>query len=164
MPKSRILEGNMEEITNAMKESEKASEYRRIQCVYLGKLYPDMAAKRIGEITQYSESRVWAIHADYRKRGLSALVETRGGRYREYMSPAEEAVFLEPFEEKSKTGALVVVGEVKKAYEARIGKEVAESTIYRLLDRQGFRKIVPYKRHPNADAEGQEAFKKTSSL
>jgi len=164
MPKRRTLGGALEEIIKAMKGCEKASEYRRILCIYLGKLYPDMAAKKIGEITQYSESRVWAIHADYRKRGIDALAETRGGRYREYMSPTEEAIFLKPFEEKSKTGALVVVGEVKKAYEAKIGKEVAESTIYRILDRQGFRKIVPYRRHPKADVERQETFKKTSSL
>jgi len=164
MPKGRLLEGDIREIINAMKKCEETREYRRIQCVYLGIRYPDMAAKKIGEITQYSESRVWAIHAKYRKGGLEALAETRGGRYREYMSPSEEAKFLEPFEEKSKTGALVVAGEVKKAYEAKVGREVAESTIYRLLDRQGFRKIVPYKRHPKADVEGQEAFKKTSSL
>ena len=164
MPKKRILEGDINKIAKAMKECEDARESRRIQCVYLGMLYPDMPAKKIGEITQYSENRVWVIHGNYRKGGLDALCETRGGRYREYMSPAEEAKFLEPFEEKSKTGALVVVGEVKKAYEAKVGKEVAESTIYRILDRQGFRKIVPYKRHPKADVEEQEALKKTSLI
>ena len=164
MPKKRILEGDIKEIANAMRECKDANESRRIQCIYLGIRYPDMSAKKIGEITQYSESRVWVIHGEYRKGGLGALADARGGRYREYMCPAEEAKFLEPFEEKSKTGALVVVGEVKKAYEAKIGKEVAESTIYRLLDRHDFRKIVPYKRHPKADAEGQEAFKKTFSL
>ena len=57
-----------------------------------------------------------------------------------------------------------MIGEIKKAYEAKVGKEVAESTIYRLIARQGFRKIVPYKRHPKADVEEQEAFKKTSSV
>ena len=164
MPKRRKWgEKQLEDLTIAMKDCAKADEYRRLLCIYLGMLYPEMTAKKIGEITQYSKSRVWAIHADYRKRGLDALTDTRGGRYREYMSSDEEAKFLGPFEEKSKTGALVVIGEIKKAYEAKIGKEVAESTIYRILDRHGFRKIVPYKRHPKADAAGQETFKKTSS-
>jgi transposase len=146
-----------------MKESKNADEYRRIQCVYLGILYPNMSAKKIGEVTLYSESRVWAIHADYRKKGLSGLFDARGGRYRENMTLAEEAEFLEPFIEKGKTGALAVAGEIKRAYEAKVGKKVAESTIYRLLDRHGFRKIVPYKRHTKANVEEQEAFKKTSS-
>ena len=163
MPKGRILGGEINEIVQAMKGCKSTGDYRRIQCVYLGMLYPDMSAKRIGEMTLYSESRVWAIHADYRKNGLPGLFDTRGGRYRENMTLAEETEFLEPYIEKGKTGALAVAGEIKRAYETKAGKKVAESTIYRLLDRHGFRKIVPYKRHKKADVGEQEAFKKTSS-
>jgi len=162
MPKRRSLEGNIKDVAKAMKSCKNANEYRRIQCVHLGMLYSNMPAKKIGEITQYSERRVKAVHAKYRKEGIKGLVDSRGGRHRQYMSLDEEALFLKPFEEKSKTGALVVANEIKKAYEARIGKEVAESTIYRLMARHGFRKIVPYKRHRKADVEAQEAFKKTS--
>ena len=162
MLKRKILEGDINEIGNAMRKSENSNEYRRIQCVYLGILYPDMTAKQIGEITLYSQSRVWFIHANYRTNGLDGLVDSRGGRYREYMSVDEEVEFLKPFEEKSKSGALVVIDVIKKEYEEKVGKEVAESTIYRLLNRHGFRKIVPYKRHTKADAEKQETFKKTS--
>jgi hypothetical protein len=46
------------------------------------------------------------------------------------MTIDEEAEFLKPFEEKSQSGALAVVGEVKKAYEAKVGKKVAKTTIY----------------------------------
>jgi len=127
-------------------------------------LYPKMSAKKIGETTLYSESRVWAIHADYRANGLSGLLDARGGRYRENMTLAEEKVFLAPFIEKSKTGAIATIGEIKRAYEAKVGKEVADTTVYRLLERHGFRKIVPYKRHKKANIEEQETFKKTSSL
>jgi transposase len=161
MSKGRILEGEIIDITRAMKECTKSGEYKRLQCVYLGMLYPDMSAKRIGEITLYSESWVWAIHADYRKNGLSALSDARGGRYRQHLSFDEEAEFLKPFEEKSKSGTLVEASAIKKAYEEKVGKEVAKTTIYRLLDRHDFRKIVPYKRHKKANIEEQEAFKKT---
>ena len=94
---------------------------------------------------------------------MSSIKDKRGGRYRENMTLAEEADFLEPFIEKGKTGALAVAGEIKRVYEEKVGHTVAESTIYRLLDRHGFRKIVPYKRHKKAKTEDQEAFKKTSS-
>jgi transposase len=77
------------------------------------------------------------------------------------MSIDQEREFLKPFEEEGKTGSLVVVGPIKRAYEAKVGKEVAESTIYRLLNRHKFRKIAPYRRHKKADKEAQEAFKKT---
>jgi transposase len=162
MPKKRVLHGDINEISKVMKECTNPSEYRRIQCVHLGMLYPNMSAKKIGEITLYSESQVKAIHANYRKDGLSGLVDSRGGRYREYLSPNEELKVLKPFEEKGKSGALVVANEVQKTYEAKIGKKVAASTIYRLLYRHRFRKIVPYKRHKKANIEVQQAFKKTS--
>ena len=129
MPKSRLLEGEISEIIHAMKGCKNTDDYRRIQCVYLGMLYPDMPAKKIGEITLYSESRVWAVHADYRKNGLSGLFDARGGRYRENMTLAEEAEFLVPFAEKGETGALAAAGEIKNAYETQFGKKVAKSTI-----------------------------------
>jgi transposase len=163
MPKKRVLSGDIKEVAKAMKSCKNASDYRRIQCVHLGILHPDMTAKRISEITLYSENHVKIIHATYRKNGLEGLTDTRGGRYRQYLSVDEEKKLLEPFEEKSKTGTLVVANEIKKAFESKVGQEVAESTIYRLLDRHGFRKIVPFKRHKKADIEAQEAFKKTSS-
>ena len=162
MARKRWLQGDISEISQAMRECKDSNEYRRIQCVHLGILYSCMTAKEIGEITLYSESRVKAIHVNYRANGLEGLKDSRGGRYREYMSAEEEAKFLEPFEQKSQTGALVVAGEVKKAYESKVGNEVHESTIYRLLARHGFRKIVPYKRHRKANTEEQESFKKTS--
>ena len=47
------------------------------------------------------------------------------------------------------------------AFEAKAGCAVARSTIYRMLERQGWRKIVPRPRHPKADPAAQAAFKKT---
>ena len=155
-----MLQGDIDEIVKTMKSCKNPNDYRRLQSVHLGLLYPNMSAKEIGGITLHSESRVKAIHAKYRKEGLSGLFDARGGRYREHMPLADEVEFLAPFIEKGKTGALAVAGEIKRAYEAKIGKKVAESTIYRLLDRHGFRKIVPYKRHKKANVEEQEAFKK----
>jgi transposase len=38
---------------------------------------------------------------------------------------------------------------------------LARSTIYRLLERHGWRKVMPRPRHPKADVAAQAAFKKT---
>jgi transposase len=102
------------------------------------------------------------IHSEYRKSGIESVKDKRGGRYRENMTFAEEAELLSKFEEESRSGKLVVAGKIKLAYEEQIGREAAESTIYRMLSRHGFRKIVPYQRHPKTDIEAQETFKKTS--
>jgi transposase len=161
MPKRKALEGNIDEIRNALKVIGDKDEYRRIQCVYLAISNPDMSNSKIAEITLFSLRNVYLIFDRYRKDGMEGLSDKRGGRYRENMTIDDESQFLKPFEEKSKTGSLVVLGDVKKAYEDKVGHEVAESTIYRLFDRHGFRKIVPYKRHRKANKEEQEAFKKT---
>jgi len=129
--------------------------------VYLADTKPELTAEEIGFITGVKTHRVKMIHSNFRKIGMDSIEDKRGGRYRENLSLDDEAKFLESFEKKGKTGTLVVLGEVKKAYEEKVGRVVAKSTIYRLFDRHGFRKIVPYKRHKKANKQEQEAFKKT---
>jgi len=164
MPKRNPIEGSIIDIEIALKQCQDCGEYRRIQCIHLAMLHPDMSAKEIAKITLYSKNHVLIIHSNYRKNGLDGLLDKRGGRYRENMTFAEEQELLKPFEEESPKGSLIVAGRVKKAYEEKAGREVAESTIYRLLDRHGFRKIVPYRRHKKADKEAQETFKKTLQI
>lgn len=50
------------------------------------------------------------------------------------------------------------VAEIQQTHQAQVGKAVAPSTIYRLLDRLGWRKVVPRPRHPEADVAAQAAF------
>ena len=147
MPKRKPIDGNILEITQAMKQSLDSSEYRRIQCVYLAIHNPDISNKEISHITLFSKSRIKVIHANYRKGGLAELIDKRGGRHRENMTLQQEQELLVPFEQESKSGTLVVACRIKKAYEQKVGHEVSESTIYRMLDRHGFRKITPYRRH-----------------
>ena len=163
MRKRKLITDDIGELKNAMEKTECKKEFQKLQCVYLADTQPNLTAEAIAEIVRLSPYRVKMIHSNFRKQGISSVKDKRGGRYREYMTIEEEVEFLKPFEVKSQSGALAVVGEVKKAYEAKIGEKVAKTTIYRLLDKHGFRKIVPYKRHKKADVDKQEAFKKTSS-
>ena len=84
-----------------------------------------------------------------------------GGRRRQNLSREEEAAFLAPFFEKAKAGGILVVGEIKQALDARLGRKVALASAYNLLHRHGWRKLAPDKRHPQADVAAQEAWKKT---
>jgi transposase len=59
-----------------------------------------------------------------------------------------------------KAEEIATAGEIQRAFEARVGHEVAESTIYRLLHRHGWRKLMPRPTHPKASREAQEQFKK----
>jgi transposase len=163
MRERKKVANNINEVKEAMDKTESKKEFQKLQSIYLADTQPSLTAERIGNIVRLSAYRVKMIHSNFRKYGMKSITDKRGGRHRENMTRDEEIEFLKPFEEKSKSGTLIVASEIKTAYEAKIGREVAESTIYRLLDRHGFRKIVPYKRHKKADMEGQKTFKKTSS-
>jgi transposase len=86
----------------------------------------------------------------------------RGGRRRESFSPEREAELLAPFLEPAKAGGILVVGPIKQALEAALGRELALSTVYNVLHRHGWRKLAPDKRHPQSDPAAQEEFKKNS--
>jgi transposase len=84
----------------------------------------------------------------------------RGGRRRANMSPEEEEAFLAPFFDKAKEGGILVVGEIKKALDQRLGRNVALASAYNLLHRHDWRKLAPDKRHPKSDADAQDVWKK----
>jgi len=164
MPRRKQLTQNIEEIRQLMENSVNKNEFRRLQCIYLADTKPDMTLKEISEITLYCESMVDKIHSAFRKYGIASIQDKRGGRFRENMSLEYETELLNRFEEQSTSGKLICATLVKSEYEKEVGKKVNKSVIYRLLSRHGYRKIVPYKRHPKSNKEEQSAFKKTSKI
>ena len=91
-----------------------------------------------------------------------ASVETpgKGGRPRQHVTWEAEQAFLAPFFARAERGEIATAGEIKRAFEAHIGREINKSTISRLLKRHGWRKPVPRAVNPQASAETQEQFKK----
>jgi len=52
------------------------------------------------------------------------------------------------------------IHDLKAACEKAIGHETSKSTIYNLLARHGWRKLMPRPFHPSRDIAAQNAFKK----
>ena len=67
------------------------------------------------------------------------------------MSIIQEKQFLTVFIESAEAGGVIVVREIKSAYEKAIGHKVPKSTVYRMLGRHGWQKIAPRPRHLKAD-------------
>ena len=162
MPKRKEIAENIETVKEAMIATKSKSEFRKLQCVYLGDTKPEMTAKDIADITLFTEISVKKIHCNFRRHGLDSIEERRGGRFRENITIEQEKALLKQFEEQSLSGKLVEITKMKLEYEKLAGKEVNKTVIYRMLERHGFRKIVPYKRHPKTNTEEQETFKKIS--
>ncbi len=119
-------------------------------------------AQEIALHTGVSVSTVHRVISVYNRLGVAAL-ETpgKGGRRHEYLTLPEEKAFLAPFFAQAERGEIATVAEIQRAYEAKVGHEVDDSTIYRLLNRHGWRKLMPRPRHPKAGRQAQEHFKKT---
>jgi hypothetical protein len=60
-------------------------------------------------------------------------------------------------------GAVLVVPQFKPKIEARLDKPLVLSSVYRMLARHGWRKLVPGTRHRDGDAQAREDWKKELS-
>jgi transposase len=145
-----------------LKQARTKSEFQRVQCVWL-RASLNLPSNQVAVAIGWHPNSVKKLQAQYFLKGGVALdVSKPGGRFRENMSVEEEKAFLAPFFERAKDGGVIVANEIKIAYERQIGHKVPKSTIYRMLDRHDWRKIVPRPRHPQKDPMKEEDFKKTS--
>ena len=71
---------------------------------------------------------------------------------------------IDSFKEKARRGQIATAIQIQQAYEQKCGFAVHKTTIYRLLERHQWRKIVPRPNHPKKDANAVDEFKKTSSI
>src|SRR5512135_1162481 len=71
--------------------------------------------------------------------------------------------FCSPFFARAPQGEIATVEPIQQAFEAQVQHEVPINSIYRLLHRQGWRKLAPRSRHPKAHPQEQEAFQKNFS-
>jgi len=158
-----LPEGTKETLQQLLKEAKSKSEFQRVQCILL-RVSAGLSPGQIAELLGWHIVSVRRLQAAYLKKGPAALqVLEHGGRYRENLRLEEETEFLKPFLEKAESGGVLVITEIKTTYEKCIGHPVPRSTIYRLLERHGWRKIVPRPKHPKGDPTSQAAFKKTLS-
>ncbi len=154
----------IERLADRLKQAEGRPEFQRIQCVLIRATLGSTAAE-IAQLLGWSTATVHVIHSRWAKEGDAIFeLKGRGGRRHQHLSHEQEAQVLAPFLARACAGGVLQVAQIQGAYEKRVGKTVVPSTIYRMLDRHGWRKVVPRPRHPKADMAAQAAFKKTPPL
>src|ERR1700729_2442203 len=136
---------------------------QRIQMVLLRE--SGMAQPAIAAAMGVSLSTVNRAHMAYDHGGIKALKpKPNGGRKHENMTLAEEKALLACFAKAAGAGEMLNIHDLKAAYEKRIGHATSNSTVYSLLHRHGWRKLMPRPFHPKRDLAAQNAFKKTAFL
>lgn len=160
---TRVVEHlRVEEMDERLKRCTESWRIRRWQVIRCALVHPKPAAEIALELG-LARQTVHNLIAAYNRHGPAAL-ETpgRGQRQRAYLSLEQEQAVVAPFLHRSAVGQLSTVLPLKAALEEAMGHPVAKSTVYRLLKRHQWRKVVPRPRHPQASRSEQEAFKKTS--
>jgi transposase len=152
---------SVEEVKHRLKTDPRSWCRQRWLIIYNALIEP-RKAEEIAKHSGVSKAMVHQVISTYNRLGAQA-VETpgKGGRRHEYLSLEEERRFLAPFFARAESGEIATSAEIQQAFEARVGHEVDDSTIYRLLNRHDWRKLMPRPRHPQASKEAQEHFKKT---
>ena len=134
-----------------------AAQRQRMQMVLLresGMTQPAIAAA-IG----VSLSTVNRAHMAYDDCGIQALKpKLNGGRKHENMTLAEEKALLARFAKAAGAGEMLNIHDLKAAYEKAIGHPTSDSTVYNLLHRHGWRKLMPRPLSPQARLRGAECF------
>jgi hypothetical protein len=95
----------------------------------------------------------------YDKGRVKALKpKPNGGRKHENMSLAAEKTLLARFAKEAGAGEMLNIHDLKAAYEKAIGHQTSDSTIYNLLHRHSWRKLMPRPVHPKRDVAAQNTF------
>jgi len=156
---TKLHKGQRRRLQRAMKRERNARALLRIQMIILRD--GGMTQPEIADVTGTSLSTVNRAHMAYDHEGLKGLkVKPCGGRKRENMTWDEETKLLDQFTKAAGVGELLTIHDMKKAYEEKIGHPTGTNTIYKLLARHGWRKLMPRPHHPDRKEEAQKRFKK----
>lgn len=120
-------------------------------------------APRIAEALGKSPRTIEQWVGNYNRQQLQGLHDRRGGNHR-YLTDDQEAQLAAYLDQ----GAADPEGGVRHAaelipwIEQQFGKLYSLKGLYDLLHRLGYSWLMPRPRHPHADAQAQDDFKKTS--
>jgi len=149
------------EIKKAYKKSCNLKERNRLMCVKL-RVVQGMTSLQISKIVDFSVGTIDQIISTYNRNGIEEIKAKKQTGHNRNMTPVEEQEFLKPFKEKALAGEILEVSEIISAYSTALNnKKVSKSTVYDLLHRNGWRKLMPRSVHPNkASDEDIESYKK----
>ena len=158
LPRGREI---LEQAKQQLSKARTAAELRRAHAVVLP-LEFGFSLEHTAAIIGVSKGWASRLRTEFIRLGPKGSSKQRGGRRRENMSYEEEIAFLSFFFEKAARGGILVVGEIKRGLDRQVGRTTALASVYNLLHRHGWRKLAPDTRHPKADTEAQDEWKKNS--
>jgi len=154
-------ENILERLSELRKSIREVRIWKQVEAIWL-KESLGWSGKEIAMVLGDQIQTVYSLWHRWKRDGIKRF-ENRispGGRRHAYLSEEEEREWLNGLKRSSESGKRVTVAQIQASYEARVGKSVAPSTVYRILKRHGWRKVVPRSQHPKTVPEKLEKARK----
>ena len=149
-----------QELLNHMKSTKDKTEYMKFQAMHLYKV-ENKSANEVAQTVGTSNDMIYQWAHRYKKFGVLGLInKPRGGRKWSFMSIEEEKAMLDELTKDATKGLVVVSKVIRNVAEKKLGHPVSADYAEDILNRHGWRKIMPRPKHPKSSKEVQEEFKK----
>jgi transposase len=159
MRKQTISAEEYEQIVAAEKATQDKQISRKLRGLMLR--YKGLSNEEAGKQLGLCSVRISQLVNEYKRVGLESFAKKKYGGNHRSLSEAEEEEILNRFREQAEAGQVVIVADIKRAFDERLGKDTGRGYIYMLLARHDWRKVMPRQRHPKkADDATIEASKK----
>ena len=149
----------------AFRDNAKTAEDLRLALAVLLPLEQGLSLQQTADIIGRSVSVTCSMRTRFARviEGLQAVPQHKQQlRNRAHVDLAVEAQVLDEVLANASAGGVVIIPRLKPAIEAKLGKSMALSGLYRMLARHGWRKLAPDTRHPQGDPLAREEWKKNS--
>jgi hypothetical protein len=155
MPKKADLSTTVVELALEMAQKAKEPDLLRMAQTVIVPTILDVSDRTTGQIIGRSRATVVQLRKKFCElcAGRGPQERNWGGRRSGYMTIEQERQFLSQFIDQPSREGVLVVSEIHRALEAIVGRKVAQTTIYRMLDRHDWRTIIPRPRHPKSNTE-----------
>jgi len=137
----------------------------RIRCLAMIHLQSQKQVEEVADIVKQSCPTIYTWLRWFKDGGLSRLVENVKGRGRKLKLSGDNALILKEMilqAHKKREGGRITGKDVQKIIKEQWGADYCLSSIYAILKRIGLVWITSRSKHPKADPEVIEDFKKNS--
>ena len=136
-------EGASEKLKSALLKARTKGEFQRAQCLWL-RVALKLNAQEVATALGWHVNSVRRLQSQYLREGEGALKGPgRGGRRRENLPASAERELLKRLLAAAWPNEVLEARAVQEAYEKEVGRPVGRTTIYKMLTRNGWRRVLP---------------------
>ena len=141
-PQPSFTKEELVSIKKALKTELTPKKYTRLMVIKL-KAEQQLKSETIATMLNIHKESVNRIVSKYKHGGLEAICGSTYKNNRKYLTTEQEEIFLSGFRKKSDEGQILEVADIIKAFEGKIGHSVSKNTVYLMLKRNNWRKVMP---------------------